>query len=160
MSLVRSGKKQKIQVAEETPFDNTGTDFVSNNVQNVIEEIGTSASPGYSFGRAGNNNPGTYLNRPGGVPSNTTGITVGFSNPILRKVVVATENLDTYTLNIYEHEGNSINLTLLTTVSVTLSRSETFNVDVTVTQGRQLAVQIASGSARNIGVDLNLIGSF
>lgn len=36
-------KRRKIQVAGETPFDNTGTDLVSDNVQDAIEEINNKA---------------------------------------------------------------------------------------------------------------------
>ena len=40
-------------VAKVVPFDNTNNDFDASDVQGAIEEIGASASSGFSFGRAG-----------------------------------------------------------------------------------------------------------
>ena len=42
MTLIRSGNKQKIQVAEETPFDNSVANFDNNpeSVQAALEEAG------------------------------------------------------------------------------------------------------------------------
>lgn len=48
--MIRSGKKQKIQVAEETPFDNSTNGYIANNVQDAIEEAQTTAQ---GFPRAG-----------------------------------------------------------------------------------------------------------
>ena len=48
--MIRSGKKQKIQVAEETPFANQANGFTSNNTQSAIEEAKLTAQ---GFPRAG-----------------------------------------------------------------------------------------------------------
>lgn len=150
------------QVASETPFDNSTNGFVADNVQDAIEETKVSASPGFGFGRSGNVSSNTWLLRTGGVPSNKTGVAMGISNPQLKQIDVGSEDVDTFDIAIYEHEGNEVNLTLLTTVSIISARTASFDVNdfgtVNATQGRQLAVRITNGSAKNLGVDVTLIG--
>ena len=159
---MNTGAINKSQVAETTPFDNDNTDFVSDNVQDVIVElsntVSTSASPGFSFGRSSNVGANTWLQITGSVPSNRTGIPVAIQNASLALVSVGNENISTFDITIYEHEGDQINLTTLTTVSVVSARTGNFLVDVPVTTGRQLAARVTSGSARNIGVSLQLKG--
>lgn len=155
-----TGRDQYSQVAESVPFDNDGNGFDSDNVQDALEEIGASASPGFSYGRSSAND-GTWLNRVGEVPSNRTGVTVGIQNPVVSQVFVSNENIETYTVGIYEHEGDSINLTLLGTVNIVAARSGAFTVSFVATQGRQLAVRIETvvGSLQNVGVDVILTGN-
>jgi hypothetical protein len=155
-----SRRDQYTQVAESTPFDNTGNDFDADNVQAAIEEIGASASPGFSFGRSSANN-GTWLRRVGEIPSNRTGVTVGIQNPEVSQIFVSNENIETYTVGIYEHDGDSINLVQLGTVSVTSARGGNFNVSFPTSQGKQIAVRIETviGSLQNIGVDVILKGT-
>lgn len=149
-------------IAENIPFDNTTNGFTSDDVQGAIEEIGASASPGFSFGRSGNLSQNTWLRRPGNVNSNRAGVTIGISNPVIVAVSCSNRNIETYDIEIYEHEGNEINLTLLTTVTVTAARGGTFTVNAAATQGRQLAVRLGStgtGNVRDLGVDITLIGN-
>jgi hypothetical protein len=149
-------------VAEQIPFDNETNGFVSDTVQDAIEEIGASASPGFSFGRSGTLSPNTWLRRPGNVPSNRAGVTISISSPIIVNIACANRNVETYDVEIYEHEGNQVNLTLLGTVTVTSATSGSFAVNFPVTSGRQLAVRLGStgtGNVRDLGVDLTLIGS-
>lgn len=146
-------------VASSIFFDNDGTDFEATNVQDAIEEIGAAASPGFSWGRSGNSNAGTWLSNET-VPSNRSGRTAAFADPRLVRVFSATEDVASYTIEIYEHEGDSVNLTLLTSFSVTSSRTgDSGNIDISVTQGRQLAVQVTSGSCKNIIVGAILKGT-
>ena len=152
------------QHAIQTPFDPSNcNNIISENTQGAIEEIceliTVSASPGYSFGRPGNSPNNTWMYRTGSVPSNRTGITVGFTNPVITLVTVANENINTFDITLYEHEGDEINLTALGTVSVIAARSGEFSVSFTMTQGRQLATRITSGSAKNVGVDVQLSGT-
>jgi len=156
-------KVLKSVVARGVPFDTNGNTFSSTNVQDAIEEIGASASPGYGFGRQGNVGTNTWLLRSGGVPSNKTGVEVSITNPVLSRIDIGNENVNTFEVSIYEHEGDEINLTLLATVSVVSSRSATFDESnfgtVNITSGRQVAVRVTSGSAQNLGVDITLKGS-
>jgi|TARA_R110000851_G_scaffold293070_3_gene447633 hypothetical protein len=149
-------------VAEQVPFDNSTNGFASETVQDAIEEIGASASPGFSFGRSGSLSQNTWLRRPGNVPSNRAGVTVSITSPVVVGVACANRNVETYDVEIYEHEGNQANLTLLGTVTVTSATSDTFVVNFPATQGKQLAVKLgstATGQVRDLGVDLTLIGS-
>lgn len=141
-----------------------GNGFVSENVQEAIEELaltgGSSASPGYTFGKSGNVSSGTYLQQES-VPSNITGRTVGVSNGLVVEVDVGSQDADTYDLSIYSHDGDSINLTLLVTVSVVAARTGTFLLGppVPIAKGKQLAARISSGSCKNPGVVVIVKGS-
>lgn len=145
-------------VAGEIPFDNEGNEFDADNVQAAIEEIGASASPGFSWGRSGNNTSGTWLLNEG-VPSNKSGRLVFINSPTLAQIFTASEDLATYTLTIYEHEGDEINLTVIDTLVVTNSRGANKLSNVNLTPGRQIAVRITSGSARNIIVGAIIKGT-
>lgn len=154
------GRSDNTQVASSVPFDNEGTEFDSTDVQGALEEVGISASPGFSFGRNGNLSNNTWLRRPGNVPSNRAGVTIPIQNPVIKKISCSNRNVDTYDVLIYEHDGNSVNLTLLTTVTVTSARGDTFDVDIPATEGRQLAVRLGnSGSVRDLGVDVVIKGN-
>lgn len=149
------------QVAIETPFDNSTNGFVSDNVQAAIEEVGVTASPGFGFGRSGSVSRNTWLLRSGSVPSNKTGVAIGINNPLLKQIDVGNESNGTFDISIYEHQGNGIGMTLLTTVTVngrTGSFTEADFGTVTATKGQQIAVRLTSGSAKNLGVDVTLIG--
>ncbi len=151
------------QVAKSIFFNNSGTDLTSNNVEDAIKELddnaAVSASPGFTWGRKGRSNTGTWLKNDD-VPSNRSGRTTALlSSPVITRIFTATDKLDTYDLSVYEHDGDEINLTLLTTVSVTSSRVGDFGVNVSVTNGRQLATRVTSGSAKNIVVGVILKGA-
>jgi hypothetical protein len=159
------------QVAAAVPFDNDTNGFDSTDVQGAIEEINesiieetsASASPGFGFGRAGNVVASTWLTRSGGVPSNKTGVVMGINTPTLQRISIGNEDVNTFDISIYEHDGNEINLTLLTTVSVVSERTDSFTESdfgtVAATSGKQLAVRVTSGSAKNLGVDITIKGT-
>lgn len=147
--------------AVNTEFDNSVNGFVSDDVQGAIEElsnqVGVSASPGFTWGRASNVNSGTWLLNDS-VPSNKAGRTVNLINPILTAVSVAVEDIATFDITFYEHDGDSINLVSLGTISVTAARSYNAFINFPVTQGKQIAVRVTSGSCKNIVVGLQLSG--
>jgi len=149
-------------VAKSTPFDNATNGFISTDVQAAIEEIQNnaqvSASPGFSWGKAGNANANTWLANEG-VPSNITGRNIFLINPKLTAIYTACASAATYTLEIYQHDG--ITYTLLTTLSVTAQRTKAFIFDppILLTTGKELAVKIGSGSAQNIVVGALLKGT-
>ena len=151
-------------IAESVPFDNDTNGFISDNVQDAIEELqnnaSISASPGYGFGRSGNVSNNTWLLRVGSVPSNKTGVNVGLYNAELMQVSTGSEELDTYDLEIWQHDGNFTNPILITTVSVTASRKEVFNITgASLTINKHIAIKLVNGSAKNIGVDLQITGT-
>lgn len=156
-------QQQEFDLTAETLFfDNTSNGFSSDDVQGAIEEIGASASPGFSFGRNGSLSQNTWLRRPGNVPSNRAGVTINIDNPVITNIACANRNVETFDVEIYEHEGNQVNLTLLGTVNVIASTSQIFNVNFPATKGRQLAVRLGStstGNVRDLGVDLTLLGN-
>ena len=144
------------------PYDNTISELLSTDVKNVIDEISntvsTSASPGFSFGRASNVNAGTFLNVEG-VPSNKAGRWVYITNAIVTRVFVSNEQQATFDVQVYSHIGNGLSLTLLGTVSVINSYGASFEVNFPVSTDTQLALKVSSGSARNVVAGLELQGS-
>lgn len=148
---------------DSVPFDTTGSTLTEETVGEALRElantVGVSASPGFNFGKSANANNGTWLQVTGSVPSNKAGITVALVGPEVTQIYVANENISTFDISVYEHEGDSVNLTLLGTVSIVASRSASFPVSYTVTSGRQLAVKVSSGSAKNLNVGLQLKGN-
>ncbi len=150
-------------VAESVPFDNTSNCFVATDTQEAIEEVNSSvssaASPGFSLGRSGNVPSNTWLFRTGNVPSNKTGIPMAITNPTITLVAVGNEDINTFDVEIYEHDGDEVNLTLLGTVNLVATRTDTFTVSFVATEGKQLGVKIVNGSAKNPGVDLQLSGT-
>lgn len=148
--------------AQDIFFDNTGNGFASDNLQSVVEEIGNSASPGFGFGRSGNLSQNTWLRRVGNIPSNRTGVTLNIISPVVTKVAVSNRETETFDVEVYEHEGDSDNLTLLGTVSIVNDTGGQFDVNFPATQGRQLAVRLGStstGNVRDLGVDLIVTGN-
>jgi len=149
--------------ADAVSFDPEATGLTSETSGEAIRElsatVGVSASPGFNFGRSGNSSTNTWLTVTGSVPSNKAGITVALQNPEITQVFIANETISTFDISVYEHEGDEVNLTLLDTVSVVAARSASFAVSVAVTQGRQLATRVTSGSAKNVNVGLQLKGN-
>lgn len=150
----------RVYPASDIGFNNTGTDFSSDNVQDALEEVGNSASPGFSYGRSGLIGVNTWLLNET-VPSNRTGRTVSISSPVVKKVAIANRNISSFEVTFYEHEGNSVNLNTLGSVNVVNSRSAEFTVSVPVTQNKQIAVRltdISSGTVRDLVVGLIITG--
>jgi hypothetical protein len=148
--------------AYTVPFDNATNGFVADNTQGAIEELKTlisnTLSPGYPFGKSGTVTSGSWLWRVGDIPANKAGYNVGALNPILYRINCGSENLNTYTISVYQHDGNEVGLTLITSVNVIASRKAVFNVNVALTSNRHIAVQLSAGSAKNVGVDLQATG--
>ena len=149
-------------VARSLFFDNETNGFVADNIQEAIEElsetVSTSASPGFSFGRASNVNSGTWLQCET-VPSNKAGRFVYITGAVVEKIFISNETISTFDISIYHHDGNEINLTLVDTVTVTASRGGSFTISQSVPTNKQLALRVTSGSARNLVCGLELSGS-
>lgn len=122
------------------------------------------SSPGYSFGRPGNVATNTFLNRPGGTPSNNTGVNFGLLNGSLDVIATGTRTADTYTLTVYQHEGNFANPVTIAIVAVVAQTRAVLIKDTDYTQlapldkNKQIAIEVSAGTANNIGVDLQLSG--
>ena len=148
-----SRRDEYIPVASSIPTDN------DSDVQTELNKASTSASPGFGFGRSGNLSAGTWLMRVGNVPSIKTGVTMGIGSPIVTRIDIGNEDINTFEISIYEHEGDGVNLTFLGTVQVLAARTGLFQVNFPATSGRQLAVKVESGSCKNPGVDVTLSGT-
>lgn len=148
--------------AENIPYNNTDSGLIATDVKSGLDEISntvaTSASPGFSFGRASNVSSGTWLQCET-VPSNKAGRFVYISNAVIEKVFVSNENISTFDIGIYSHDGDEINLVLIDTVSIVASRGGSFTVSQPVATNKQLAIRVDAGSARNVVCGLELSGS-
>jgi hypothetical protein len=152
----------RIQDSIDTPFDNSTNGFTADNAQQAIEELanggGNSASPGFTWGKSGNSNTNTWLLNDT-VPSNLTGRRVPINSAKIVEVFVSSQNLDTYNLSIYSHDGDEVNLTLLTTISVSAARGITSTINISIAKDKQLAARITSGSASNVVAGVIIRGS-
>lgn len=149
-------------VAESVPYDNTTSGLVSEDVQNAIDELsfsaGSSASPGFTFGRSGGNPLGTWL-LCDTVPSNLAGRRVPLSGAKIVEVFSSNQNLDTYTLDFYSHDGNSVNLTFLSTLTIVAARGGSAIISVSVAKDKQIGIKVGTGSVNNVVAGFILKGS-
>ena len=157
-----SRRDKFIQHARGTPFDNSTNDFISEDVQAAIEELAntvdTSASPGFTWGGSGNVTANSWLLNDT-VPSNKAGRAIFLSNATLEYVFVRCENATTFNIEVYEHDGATF--TLITTVTVTAARIGDFPIaSIPITTGKELAMKLTNGSAKNPVVGCVLRGSF
>ena len=150
-------------VAEGVHFDPTNCDnIVSEEVQGVIEELcdqqDTSASPGFTWGKSGNVAANTWLLNDT-VPSNKSGRAIFIADATLEAVFVRCELATTFDLEIFEHDGTTF--TLITTVNIVASRGADFTISsLSLTNGKELAIKLVNGSAKNPVVGCVLKGSF
>jgi hypothetical protein len=110
------------------------------------------ASPGYLFSRTGNSRSNDWF-KAGENFSNVTGWPFGLNLGQITGVWVGCQNASTFDISVYEHTGNEVGLVLLLTVSVTVAATSAFFYpsdfgNVSITQGRQLAVRCTDGNLR------------
>lgn len=153
-----AGRDEFTPVAEQIPFDNDTNGFASDNVQEALEEVTTSASPGFSFGRSGKLPANTWLSCET-VPSNKAGRYVYIANAVVTKIFVSNEKISTFDVKLYYHYGDEVGLTLLGTVSIVAARGDDFTVNYAVPTGSQLAIRIGTGDAKNAVTGLELQGT-
>ena len=145
-------------VASSIPFDNSSNGFTAQDVQAAIEELNISYSPSFSWGRSGNVITNTWLLNDG-VSSNISGRFVFVNSPKLVFIYVTNKNVTTYTIGVYQHDGNNTNLTLLDSLTVNSARGGFKVSNVAVTPGKQLAIRLTSGSATDVVAGVILKGS-
>jgi len=151
--------------ANEIPFDNSTNGFTADRTQPAIEELKnqvvTSASPGFSFGRSGNISKGAYLQNDS-VPSNIVGRYVYISSAYVTKVFVGNELSGTFKYEVLYHNINEVGLTLLGSVTVTATYGGAFTVSWAVPTGTYLCIRVASDSTdapKNVVCGLELRGT-
>lgn len=113
---------------------------------------GTSASPGFQYGRAGDVSAGTYLQAVATVPTNTAGLLVPFTGFITR-AWTTNENVNTYDLKVQRRVGAGfVDQGLI--LSLVGARLVETSFSVPVTQGQELVMLVDAGSGRNIQAGL------
>jgi hypothetical protein len=154
----QSGDYSAVQIS----YSNLSSGIPAANVQTAIDYLAglsaTSASPGFSFGRAGVVSAGTFLQCET-VPSNVAGRWVYINSAVVRKVYVSNEVLGPFTAEVLYHDGNAVNLTSLGTVTTGAVYGQAFTVTWSVPPNKQLAIRVTTGSAKNIVCGLELTGT-
>lgn len=116
------------------------------NLNELYIKADVSASPGFSWGKSGNINSGTYLDNDT-VPSNRAGRLVPISSGYIAEISVACENPATGTLTIQTRSGAVF--TDIASISLSAQRIKTQSYTVSVSKGDELAVYVSSGSLKN-----------
>jgi hypothetical protein len=114
---------------------------------------GTSASPGFQYGRAGDVTAGTYLQVIANVPSSVSGNIVPFTGVITRAFITA-ENAATCTFKIQSRSDPGPVYTDLASISLAGTRKDDFPLSVSVNDGDEIVVLLFSGSCRNVQIGL------
>lgn len=142
--LVHKGSKQKIQVAEETPFDNNGNGFTSVEVQSAIEEaysLGAATSRGPTVcAFDGTGSSGRWLEFYNNNPSNNNPFIVAENNRLIAVSISASSN-STGTVTIYKN-GVSVQ-----TISLSASRKNAISsLSVNFVSLDEISAKVTSGS--------------
>lgn len=117
----------------------------------------SSSTPGFSFGRSGTINAGTYL-QIDNVPSNLAGRIVPFAQGQLSYIFVSCEANATFDISIQTRSG--VIFTTVKTISVSAARKETFLIDdVVFAFEDEVCVLISSGTVSNVVVGLIIQGN-
>jgi hypothetical protein len=122
----------------------------------VINQNGS--SPAFSFTRANLIKAGTWL-YVGENPSNITGKRNNLYNSAVEGVHIAVSQPDTFSIGVYYHDGNLLNLTLLDTFSVVAANGADFvDLGLVVPKSKQMAMKVESGTITN-GIDAGIVMS-
>jgi cytoskeletal protein RodZ len=113
----------------------------------------------YTFGRGGGSSSGTWLLNEGFV-SNKSGRNITLATPVLFRISTATDTVNTYTVQVYQHQGNEVGMTLITSFSVTAAKvGDSGVISHALSEDKQIAVKVSSGSADNLNVSLYISGA-
>lgn len=119
------------------------------------------ASPGFVYG-AVNQKSGPFWLTSEGIPSNVVGVPVLFGNGRIIQAAVGTEEEADYTVGIFQHEGNELNLMELGQFDIVSGGDKRvfldFDIDYT-SPNPQIACRLLSGTTKNLKVSLVLKGS-
>lgn len=119
------------------------------------------ASPGFVFAAVNQKSDLFWLTSEG-IPSNVVGVPVLFANASVVSISVGTETESSYTIGVYQHQGNEVGLTQIGTLTVSGGGSKRFDVDFPVqytSTNIQLACRIISGDTTNLKVSLVVKGA-
>lgn len=111
-----------------------------------------------SFGKSGNATSNSYLNRSGNVPSNIAGESVVVSSGLIRVIACGQEDVDTYDIEVWQHEGDFTNPILKYTLTVTAARGGYSNgLNISIDLGKQIALKTLD-PVKNIGCSIGIKG--
>lgn len=118
-------------------------------------------SGGVEHGKFGVVNSGQFLERVGRVPTNIVGTPINKSNAKIRGLIVQNELEQNYDVQIIQHTGNLANSSILHTLSITDSsgKKTVSGLSISITEGYQLASKVSSGSAKSIGLNIDIKGT-
>ncbi len=119
------------------------------------------ASPGFLYAAIDVKTAGFWLTSDV-IPTNIAGIPVLFGDAVVIRAAVSTEIDTTYSLGIYQHEGNEVGLTLLGIINVTTGGAKRFAFEFPIIYSSpnvQLACRLLTGTTKNLKVSLVLKGS-
>lgn len=111
------------------------------------------ASPAFTFARSGVVGANTWLLCEG-IPSNVSGVPNPYANARIARVFVDSGSPSTYELELFEHDHSVF--TSLGSFSVTAAHGDEFTPNITITQGKILAVKMKTGSATNVTMGFQL----
>ncbi len=149
-----SGQITSSQVAESTPFDNDLNGFVSDNVQDAIEEVKNSqtesTSTALTWGKGGSANSGEYLDNED-VESNKSGRLIPFDGFITTFYVNNEKSFGNKTLQIRRRRPCQTGaFTTIGTITVSSGNKcgiSNFNPAIAVLAGDELSIRVANSSA-------------
>lgn len=114
-----------------------------------ITGVGTSASPGFTWGFKGNAVTGKWMNNDG-VPSSATGRLIEWTQPTVRKIQTnVTSSSGTCRLELVYHDGASSGVTQVAVIVLEGATEKVQNVNISIPSGKQLAVRVIQGSCVN-----------
>lgn len=126
----------------------------------VSAQIAANSSPGFSYGAPGNSPAGTYFQN-NGVPSNKSNIPVPVELGRIARIAFANEDVSTCDIRIQQHDGDSVNLVDIVTVSVVGVRIKVFDLigaGVLVSPGKCVAAKVQTGSCKNATLGITMLG--
>lgn len=152
---------ERIQTAEEVPFDNSTNGFTSTDTQAAIEElsnnVAVSASPGFTWGKSGNVSNTYLLNDT--VPCNTAGRLVPVSSGQITTLFVAAENNSSATIEVRRRDPGPVFTVVASTVlSAQRTKTDTLASPPSVNLNDELCIYI-NGAIKNPVIGLIIKGS-
>lgn len=93
-------------------------------------------------------------------PSNLAGFPLKLSRPSIIEICVQNNKTTQFDVEIYEHDGNLLNLTLLDTLNVS-TNNDSFPVSLSSTKGKQIAarvVNVVGDRPMNLNVEILVEG--
>lgn len=118
-------------------------------------------SGGIEHGKQGVVNVGHFLERVGGVSTNIVGTPINKANAKIRGMIVDNELEQNFSIQIFQHDGKLVNKSVLHTIAITDSsgaKTES-GLSISIGQNKQIGSEVTSGSAKNVGLNIDVKGT-